>query len=236
MIFVIKRSSALLLCAIIIMGIIGAILAKPQDNTAAMATAINQKTVIIDAGHGEPDGGGSGEDGTREAAINLAVAKKLEEIMTQNGCKVIMTRTGENGIYDSSANTIGEKKRSDMYKRRDIQKNSGADIYISIHMNKFEQTQYYGAQVVYDAKDQDSKKLATEIQKALKEGVDPNNERKPMAAGKDIWILKVATIPSVIVECGFLSNPNELSLLKTDEYQTKLAWAIYMGTVNYFSK
>jgi len=239
MIVLIKRSSVALLSAIIVMGIIGGImLADGQNNTQeamnTVATEINKLTIIVDAGHGDPDGGAVANDGTQEAVLNLAVAKKLEEILLEVGCSVIMTRCDEMGIYnpDSKA-TIAQKKNEDMRKRREIQSSSGGDIFISIHMNKFEQAECYGAQVVYPENAEKSKQLASCIQNALKTGIDNGNHREPMASGSGIYLLKNVPIPSVIVECGFLSNSDELALLKTDEYQSKIAWAIYMGIVDY---
>ena len=120
-----------------------------------------------------------------------------------------------------------------MKKRREIQKNMGADIFCSIHMNQFSESKYYGAQVVYDNTNENAKLLAECIQTELKNNLDPENKRLAMKSGSNIYLLKNAPIVSVIVECGFLSNEKELALLKTDEYQSKIAWAIYIGLTEY---
>lgn len=235
MIVFIKKSSAFLLCTIFlcVMMIAGIILG--DISVPASVNASYGKTVVIDAGHGDPDGGAVGKDGTTEAGLNLLVAQKVENLLSQAGIHTVMTRTTNEGIYDSDAKTIAEKKRSDMRKRRDIQSSAGADLFVSIHMNLFEQSKYHGAQVVYDGKNEEAKRLAECIQSALKEGVDPGNERQAMKAGSGIYLLKNAPIPSVIVECGFLSNEEELANLKTDEYQTKLAWAVMKGIEAYYA-
>jgi len=201
----------------------------------ATVNASYGKVVVIDAGHGEPDGGAAGADGTTEAGLNLLVAQKLNNLLLQSDIKTVMTRTTNEGIYDPSAKNITEKKRTDMRKRREIQSSVGADLFISIHMNQFEQSKYHGAQVVYDGKNAEAKRLAECIQSALREGVDPDNDRQAMKSDGSIYLLKNAPVPSVIVECGFLSNGEELEKLKTDEYQTKLAWAVMKGIEAYYA-
>lgn len=234
MIVFVKKSSAFLLgliflCVLATVGLAFGNVAVPASQGASFG-----KVVVIDAGHGEPDGGAVGPDGTSEAALNLLVANKLNNLLMQADIKTVMTRTTESGIQDADTKTISEKKRSDMRKRGEIRNSVGADIFCSIHMNLFEQSKYHGAQVVYDASNAEAKKLAGCIQKSLRDNVNPSNERQPMKASGGIYLLKNAKVPSVIVECGFLSNEGELALLKTDEYQTRLALAIFKGIENYF--
>ena len=128
---------------------------------------------------------------------------------------------------------LGKNKREDMKKRVEIIKNSNADIVISIHLNKFQQSKYYGAQTFYMAGSQEGQKLAQCIQTKLIDILDRGNTRQ-IKAVSDLLILKAGQAPSVVVECGFLSNPQEERLLKTDEYQEQVAWAIYCGIVDYF--
>ena len=124
--------------------------------------------VIIDAGHGYPDGGATSKDGTIESEINLKVAQKLQNLLEASNCTVILTRSDENGIYESNADSIREKKISDMKNRAEIANNSNAEIFVSIHMNKLPQTQYSGWQSFYKNTDEKSKKLANCIQNNLK--------------------------------------------------------------------
>ena len=235
MIVFLKKSSLFLLCIICLCTIIITTLALGSICTPASENASFGKVVIIDAGHGEPDGGAVAADGTCEAVLNLQVAEKLNNLLSQADIKTVMTRTTEQGIHTSDSKTISQKKRSDMKKRREIQQSVGADIFCSIHMNQFSQSKYHGAQVVYDNSNANARILAECIQNELKNSVDPDNNRLAMKTDGSIYLLKNAPIASVIVECGFISNENELALLKTDEYQAKIAWAIYKGIESYYS-
>ena len=235
LILFLKKSSVFLLCTIFICVTMVAGIALGTVSVPASENASFGKVIVIDAGHGEPDGGAVGKDGTTEAGLNLLVAQKLNNLLSQAGIKTVMTRTTNEGIYDPAAKNIAEKKRTDMRKRREIQSSVGAELFISIHMNQFEQSKYHGAQVVYDGANADAKRLAECIQSSLKDGVEPENSRHAMKADSGIYLLKKAPVPSVIVECGFLSNEEELAKLKTDEYQTKLAWAIMKGIESYYA-
>jgi N-acetylmuramoyl-L-alanine amidase len=200
-----------------------------------IALPTTNRVVIIDAGHGYPDGGASGSSGVLEKDINLAIAQKLQLLVEQSGGIVILTRADDNSIHDADKNTIREKKNSDLKNRKNIMDESQADVFISIHLNKFEQSKYYGAQTFYAKNNEQSKVLAETIQKELIETIDNGNTRKAKPAPDDVYLLRNATIPSVIVECGFLSNPQEEQLLQTDKYQKKLAWSIYIGLMKYFN-
>ena len=144
-----------------------------------------------------------------------------------------MTRTDENEIYDEGSNTISEKKISDMKNRVRIGNESNADIFVSIHLNQINQTNCYGWQTFYNKINENSKKLATDIQNNLNEAMQKENKRIP-AQLNTVYLMKNIEIPITIVECGFLSNPEEEQLLQTDEYQEKLAWGIYNGINDYF--
>ena len=198
------------------------------------ATPITSKTIILDAGHGVPDYGTESASGTTEQELNLSITLKLQKLLEQSGAKVILTRSDDNGIYEVDKNSIREKKISDMKNRVYIGNNSDADIYVSIHMNYYTDSQYSGLQTIYQSKNEESKKLATFIQQALTENIGKNN-RVPMAI-KGAYIMDKVKIPSVIVECGFLSNKSEEEKLKTDDYQAKLAWGIYVGLQKYFEE
>lgn len=227
MFIVIKRMRLILICCA------AAIMCTAVVISSANNGKERNAKVLIDAGHGEPDGGAVGADGTKEADLNLAVSKKLDSLLCQNNYKTEMTREDENGIHTSNSKTTREMKREDMKKRAEKRVSSGADIFVSIHMNKFEQPKYCGAQVIYDATNERSKILAQEIQNALNLA-DTNNTRTIMAANDNIFLLKSCAVPSVIVECGFLSNKAELEKLKSDEYQNIIANAVYTGINNYF--
>ena len=204
------------------------------DVVSTNATPITSKTIILDAGHGVPDYGTESASGTTEQELNLAITLKLQKLLEQSGAKVILTRSDDNGIYEVDKNSIREKKISDMKNRVYIGNNSGADVYVSIHMNYYTDSKYSGWQTFYQSKNEESKKLATFIQQALTENIGKNN-RVPMAI-KGAYIMDKVKIPSVIVECGFLSNKSEEEKLKTEDYQAKLAWGIYVGLQKYFEE
>jgi len=153
-------------------------------------------------------------------------------VLEQSGVKVILTRSDDNGIYEVDKDSIRTKKISDTKNRVYIGNNSDADVYVSIHMNYYTDSQYSGWQTFYQSSSENSKKLANLIQKSLNENIG-QNKRNPMAI-KGVYIMDNIKIPAVIVECGFLSNKSDEEKLKTDEYQTKLAWGIYVGMQKYF--
>jgi len=175
-----------------------------------------------------------GKNGVTESSINLKIAQKVKILLDQNGCNTILTRSDENGIYTDEAETLREKKLSDMKNRVKIGNTSNADIFVSIHLNKIIQAQYWGWQTFFKKNDEKSKKLAVSIQNGLNEAIQKENKREALKI-ENKYIIDNVHIPTTIVECGFLSNPEEEALLATDEYQNKLAWGIYLGIMNYFS-
>lgn len=204
-----------------------------KKSIETVSTPVTNKVIIVDAGHGTPDEGAESLNGITEAEINLKIALKLQNLLEQSGCTVILTRSDGNEIYDVGSDSIREKKISDVKNRVKIGNESSADIFVSIHLNKIPEQQYYGWQTFYKKGSEESKLLATEIQNNLNDAIQKENKRIP-AMLNSVYIMKNVEIPITIVECGFLSNPEEEELLQTDEYQNKLAWGIYNGINNYF--
>ena len=200
---------------------------------ASPATAKKPETIVIDAGHGEPDGGAVSISGHNEASLNLDVALKLCDYLKKNGFNIIMTRENENGIFDENAKTTKEKKVSDMHKREKIMNTSGADLFVSIHMNKFEIAKYSGPQVFYSPNFETSEAIAKSIQQMLISDLKPQMEREIKKSDGGIYLLKKAKIPAVLIECGFLSNPDEEKLLLSDDYRKKMAESIGKGIIKY---
>ena len=194
---------------------------------------VSGKVVVVDAGHGVPDEGAEVGDGTTEAQTNLKIALKLQNLLEQSGCTVILTRSDENGIYDLDSNTLRQKKISDIRNRVKIGNESSADIFVSIHLNKIPEQQYDGWQTFYNKNSEQGQKLAKQIQANLNEAIQKENKRVA-AKIENIYIINNVEIPTTIVECGFLSNPKEKELLLTDSYQNRLAWGIYNGIIDYF--
>ena len=154
-------------------------------------------------------------------------------MLEQSGATVILTRSDKNAIYDIDSKTLKQKKVSDIRNRVKIGNESSADIFVSIHLNKIPQQQYWGWQTFYKPDNVEGQKLASSIQNSLNESIQKENKRVPMKID-NIYIIKHVEIPTTIVECGFLSNPEEAELLQQDEYQNKIAWGIYNGIMDYF--
>ena len=157
----------------------------------------------------------------------------MQKLLEQSGCNVILTRSDENGIYDLDSKSIRNKKVSDMKNRVEIANTSEADCFISIHLNKIPQEQYSGWQTFYQKENTSSHDLAFDIQNNLNYSIQKENKREVLAlSGK--YIMDNVKIPTVTVECGFLSNVEEANNLQKDEYQENLAWGIYTGIMDYF--
>lgn len=198
----------------------------------ASQTITLNKVIIVDAGHGGVDGGTSGRSGVKESEINLLIALKLRLLLEQNGAIVLLTRDDDMGLY-SDTGRIRDKKNEDLKNRIDIVNNSQADLYVSIHLNSFPQTQYYGAQTFYPQGSEDSKRAAEYVQEELIRVLNNGNDRVTKVKN-DTYLMKHTKIPTVLVECGFLSNPMEERLLQESQYQEQVAWSIYIGILRYF--
>lgn len=191
--------------------------------------------IIVDAGHGKPDGGAVSKTGVEEASLNLEIAKKLKEGLEAEGFLVLMTREDENNIADSNKQkSLREMKSSDLTNRVNIANNSGADIMISIHMNKFDGSSSWGWQTFYGKKSEEGKELAILVQNAIQKHIDKKNKRVALSI-EGIKIIDKTNIPAIIVECGFLSNEEDLSLLQTEDYQNKLVNGIIDGIKEFYA-
>ena len=204
-----------------------------NETIETTATPVSGKTVILDAGHGTPDEGAQSSDGVTEAETNLKITLKVQKLLEQSGCNVILTRSDDNAIYDLDSKTLRQKKVSDIKNRVKIGNESSADIFVSIHLNKISESQYYGWQCFYNTKNEKSIDLAKSIQESLNEAIEKENNRVAMKLNT-VYIMKNVEIPISIVECGFLSNPEEEKQLLEDSYQERLAWGIYNGIMEYF--
>lgn len=197
---------------------------------------LSDKTVIIDPGHGGFDGGTSAADGTVEKDLNLQIALKLNEILNSMGIRTVMTRTDDTGTNDDSAQTIRQKKVSDIKNRLKIIEETPDAVFVSIHQNHFEQSKYSGAQVFYSKNNPHSHTLAENIRFRFVTVLQPDNTREIKQSGSEIYLLHHSAVPSVMVECGFLSNTEETKKLKDENYQRKLAFTVAMGIVDYFNQ
>lgn len=197
-----------------------------KENTSV----IREHTLIIDAGHGGIDGGATSCTGVLESAVNLEIALRLDDVMHLLGYKTVMIRTTDRSIY-TSGTTIAAQKVSDLRERVRIVNETNGGVLISIHQNTFFDSRYGGAQVFY-AGNEDSKELASALQKKWITTLNPDSHRSAKK-GEGIYLLQNITKPGILVECGFLSNPKEEALLRDADYQKKMC-CIIAATVSGF--
>ena len=219
---------AMLLCLVLLSGLF--VTGEKSANVSAKAT--QRYTVIIDAGHGGFDGGAVAPDGTLEKDLNLSVALKLDSVLKIMGYDTVLVRNTDVSTADDKG-TERSQKVSDIKARLRLTEKYKDALFVSIHMNKYTSPQPHGAQVFYSQVD-GSKELAECIQRSITAGVQIDNKRVVKKTTKDIYLLYHAVIPSVIAECGFISNPDDLLKLKSDEYQLKMAAAIAAGINDYY--
>ena len=188
--------------------------------------------VVLDAGHGGEDGGAEVE-GVLEKDINLSIARKTADILRLSGYRVKEVRTEDISVYSDDSETLREKKVSDLNNRVRMFNEDADAVAVSIHQNKYDNSKYHGAQLFYSTNDPDSADLARAIRTSVVMLLQNDNTRELKPAGKDIFILKNAEVPAVIVECGFLSNAEERQKLTDETYQQEIAYAIAMGVIDY---
>lgn len=233
MIIITRRKPVILLFFLILF--VSAVFSIRNENVSVVFSEKKTKCIILDAGHGFPDGGAVGTTGTIECTLNLSIAKQVESLLIKKGYSVIMTRTDENSLINETL-PIGKKKQKDMHKRLEIINCSEADFFVSIHMNKFSDSRYRGPQVIYSGKFAESGTLAQLIQQELNKLSDNPSKRTQLEAPSSIFLLKNAVIPAIIVECGFLSNPEEEMLLQKMEHQKKISEAIANGIDRFYKE
>ena len=218
-----KKTIVAVLCVCLILASVISVVAI---ETSSMPKP--EYTIVIDAGHGGRDGGAIGSSGVTESELNLKYAKELKSLCEDFGIGVVMTRSDMNGLYDESA---PNKKKSEMERRKNIINTSNADLMISIHMNSFPLPSSSGAYVFYANGSDEGYSLAKSVQTSLCQSFD--NAREYVSVG-DYFVLNYSSIPSVLVECGFLSNPQEEINLKSDDYCQKFCYSLLVGILSYF--
>lgn len=206
------------------------------DNASFIVSnkAYNIPVVILDAGHGGFDGGAVAVDGTVEKDINLEISLNLEKMLKSCGYDVILTRDSDISTDDIDSSKIALRKKNDLQNRLELMNKYPNSIFVSIHLNKFTTTAARGSQVFYNGTIGESKILGESIQNSIKSMLQPDNTRINKQATTSTYLLYNATVPAVLVECGFLSNEAELELLKTKEYQQKIAFCCMCGINDYF--
>ena len=187
-------------------------------------------TVVLDAGHGGEDGGACSADGIVEKDLNLALTLHLGEMLQANGIRVVYTRKEDSLLYDKNADYQGRKKMLDMAERLRITQEAGDCIFVSIHMNTHPLTSCKGLQVWHSENNPESIELAQRIQANVK-ALQPQNTRRVKPSNGTIYLLRQLECPAVLVECGFLSNPEEARQLNDEAYRAQLALVIFASIV-----
>ncbi len=188
-----------------------------------------EPVVVIDAGHGGEDGGAVAEDGTVESGINLAVARELDALLRFLGCETKMTRTGNAAIYSDGAETLREKKSSDLKNRAALVNETPNAVLLSIHQNSLPSSRRVRGAQVFHARTEGSEALAESIQTALNAAVNTGNEKSRKRIDESVYLMKNVNCPAVLVECGFLSNAEEAALLRQEGYQRRLSVTVAAG-------
>lgn len=199
------------------------------DDVMVKTVGINniqtKKTVIIDPGHGGIDVGTVGIDGSLEKNINLSISLDLYDFLMVSGINTVLTRDGDYEMYKAGE----QRTKSDLYNRMDYINSVPNSILISIHQNHFENEAEWGTQVWYSPNDEISPTLADKILQSVKKNIQPENKRENKVSDNSYYILYKAQKPSVMVECGFVSNENENKRLQDKEYQRDMAYSILVG-------
>lgn len=212
------------LCALALIWCLALLLPKneaavPADNLAAEE---GEYVLVIDPGHGGLDGGASTADGTPESGYNLQIALRVRDLARLLGIQTLMTREGEELNYPPELKSIAEKKRWDTRQRLALINGTGRGFLLSIHQNYYPDVRPHGAQVLY-AQSELSRRWGETAQRLLKDCLGQKNQRSAVPAGKDIYLMSHVQRPAILVECGFLSNPEEALMLLENTYQLKLA-------------
>lgn len=206
-------------------------LAKEAATYTISGQTEEARIVVIDVGHGGNDPGKVGANQILEKDINLQVALKLETFLQQSDLTVLLTRREDAGLYDEDASN---KKAQDMRRRIELIEAANANLVVSIHQNSYDDSSVRGPQCFYYCQSEEGEKAALLLQEQLNSGLEIEHPREAKA-NDSYYMLKKSTVPTVIAECGFLSNNEEALLLSEDTYQEKVAWNLCMGILKYFN-
>ncbi len=226
-----KIAIVLLVAGIVLLGSSFLQRAEQEQAVYTMENSKERPVVVIDAGHGGKDPGKVGVNDALEKDINLSIALRLKVLLEQNDILVVMTREEDKDLASEQATS---RKNEDLRARAVLVEETAAIVMVSIHQNSYPEAEVDGAQVFYYSGSEEGKKLGTIVQESLKSEIQDGNHRVAKA-NKDYYLLKKASCPAVIVECGFLSNPAEAALLVSKEYQEKIAFAIHLGIMEYIN-
>lgn len=190
------------------------------------------RVLVIDAGHGGEDGGAVAISGTPESQVNLSIALKSDQLCGLFGVSTYLLRDSDVSLADEDANSIRQKKRSDLMNRVKVVNETENAVLLSIHQNNFSNRASHGAQVFFHD-DTVSEHWAVQMQELFRSVLDESNQRKATQIPETVYLMNHISCRAVLVECGFLSNPEEDTLLETEPYQTKLAAIMVASYLTY---
>ncbi|MCR4796470.1 MULTISPECIES: N-acetylmuramoyl-L-alanine amidase [Ruminococcus] len=236
-----KIVSGALLCGCAVFTLYGASRIAEKAENGALPVSLTDldsepPVIVLDAGHGGIDGGCTSAEGVPEKGINLDILLKLRDMLEVNGFEVRVTRDTDRSIHDEGIEGIAAQKSSDMDNRLAIFNESDNAVCISIHQNQFTDPKYSGAQMFYSGSNSTSEALARALQAKFREYLQPENEREIKLCGKELFLCYYSNNPTVMAECGFLSNPEEAALLNTEEYRTKVAFTLFSGINDFVNR
>ncbi|MBQ8687901.1 MAG: N-acetylmuramoyl-L-alanine amidase [Ruminococcus sp.] len=233
-----KRLTGIVLAVSVAVAIVYFGAAESIENviqTSVIKQPYEPPVIVLDAGHGGMDGGCSSMNGVPEKGINLNILLHLRQLLRMCGYTVEVTRDTDRSIHDEGIEGIANQKSSDMDNRLALFNQYENAICLSIHQNQFTDPSYSGAQMFYSNQVKGSSALAQSIQDAFVSQIQPENKREIKLCGKELFLCYFSENPTVMVECGFLSNPEEAALLETEEYQQKVAFTIFSGLQQYLA-
>lgn len=216
-----------LLVAVVCCAAIGAAIPRVSE-TASLG--VSRVCVLVDAGHGGADGGATGADGTAEKAVNLEISRTLSSLLRVLGVQTEMTREDDRSIH-TEGTSLREKKVSDMHNRLAMYEE--ASLVVSIHQNHFPEAKYHGTQVFCSPNHPQSRVLGAAVRESVLALLQPDNTRELKTADDGVFLLSNTTVPAVLVECGFLSNPEECAKLAESDYQRQMAFAVAGGVFSF---
>ncbi|MBR1431746.1 N-acetylmuramoyl-L-alanine amidase [Ruminococcus sp.] len=229
-----KIVSGALLCGCALFTLYGASRVAEKSEKGALPVSLSGEgdelpVIVLDAGHGGIDGGCTSADGVPEKGINLDILLRLRDILEVNGYEVRVTRDSDRSIHDEGVEGIAAQKSSDMDNRLAMFNESGNAVCVSVHQNQFTDPKYKGAQMFYSGSNSTSEVLARALQSRFRELLQPDNDREIKLCGKELFLCYYSDNPTVMAECGFMSNPDEAALLNTEEYRGKVAFTLFAG-------
>jgi N-acetylmuramoyl-L-alanine amidase len=236
-----KIVGGVLMCGCALFTLYGASRIAERTENGALPVSVTDMenevpVIVLDAGHGGIDGGCTSAEGVPEKGINLDIMLRLRDLLEVNGYEVKVTRESDKSIHDAGIEGIAEQKSSDMDNRLAIFNESSNAVCISVHQNQFTDPKYSGAQMFYSGSNSTSEVLAGMLQDRFRSLLQPENDREIKLCGKELFLCYYSDNPTVMAECGFLSNPEEAALLNTEEYREKVAFTLFSGINDFVNR